>query len=220
MSKKKIMVIGLGILGETIARTLAEDGAEVIALDQDPVYIERIKDVVAMAVEGDSTDPKMLEQLGVKQLDTAIVCIGENFPGALMTTVQLLDLGVKHVSVRATSQMHYDILKKIGAHDVFFVESEMGRAIAHRLQSPDIINEIDLGFGLHMVETHVCEWMVGKTLAELSLPKQKQIQVVAARDVSSPKDLLIPYAGMTLTENMQLMLVGKHTDLTRLLKGE
>src|SRR5690606_35567960 len=119
----------------------------------------------------------------------------------------------------ATSQMHYDILKRVGAHDVFFVESEMGQTIAHRLQSPDIINEMNLGHGLHMMETNVCEWMVGKSLMELELPKKRRIQIVAIRDSASPNDLVTPEAQLILQKGMQVMLVGRHDDLTKLLRA-
>lgn len=220
MAKKKIMVIGLGILGETVARTLAEDGAEVIALDKDPIYVERVKDTTAMAIEGDSTDPKLLEQLGVTKLDSVIVCIGENFPGALMTTVMLLDLGVKHVAVRATSKMHYDLLKKIGAHDVFFVESEMGKAIAHRLQSPEIINEMNLGAGFRIIESPVCEWMVGQTIQDIALPTNYGVQIVAMRDSENPTELIMPRAQTPLESKYNMLYVGKDRDLDKLIKSK
>lgn len=212
-----MVVIGLGILGETIARSLSEDGAEVVALDKDPIYVEKIKDTAALAVEGDSTDPKLLEQLGVVKSDAVIVCIGENFPGALMTTVLLLDLGVKNVAVRATSKMHYDILKKIGAHDVFFVESEMGKAIAHRLCTPEIINEMNLGSGFRIIESPACEWMIGKSIKDLSLPAKYGVQIVAMRNSENKSELITPRAETEVLANHQMLYVGRDKDLDKLI---
>lgn len=217
MAKKRMVVIGLGILGETIARSLAEEGVEVVALDKDPVYVEKIKDAAALAVEGDSTDPKLLEQLGVVKCDSVIVCIGENFPGALMTTVLLLDLGVKHVAVRATSKMHYDILKKIGAHEVFFVESEMGKAIAHKLCTPEIINEMNLGSGVRIIESPACEWMIGKKIQDLALPSKYGIQIVAMRDSEKKSELITPRADTEILPNYQVLYVGRDRDLDKLI---
>jgi len=218
MGKKRFMVVGLGILGETVARTLASEGAEVIALDMDPVYVERIKDTTAMAVQGDSTDPKLLDQLGARKMDAVIVCIGENFPGALMTTVQLLDLKVKHVAVRATSKMHADLLRRLGAHDVFFVESEMGKAIAHRLATPGILHEMDLGEGFRIVESSARPWMIGKNIAELALPKNYAIQIIAMRDSNATTSLVMPTADLVIKDSFSLLLVGRDRDLARLME--
>lgn len=218
MAKKRFMVVGLGILGETVARTLALEGAEVIALDMDPVYIERIKDTTAMAVQGDSTDPKLLAQLGVEKLDAVIVCIGENFPGALMTTVQLLDLKVKHVAVRATTELHANLLRRLGAHDVFFVESEMGKAIAHRLATPGILHEMDLGEGFRIVESSARPWMIGKNIAELALPKNYAVQIIAMRDSALSNTLVMPKADIAIQKSYNLLLVGRDRDLLRLME--
>jgi trk system potassium uptake protein TrkA len=217
MGKKRFMVVGLGILGETVARTLAAEGAEVIALDMDPIYVERIKDTTAMAVQGDSTDSKLLTQLGVQKMDAVIVCIGENFPGALLTTMQLLDLKVKHVAVRATSKLHADLFKRLGAHDVFFVESEMGKAIAHRVSTPGILHEMDLGEGLRIVESHARPWMIGKNIADLALPKNYAVQIIAIRDSRVSSALVMPRADLEIKESFSLLLVGRDRDLARLM---
>jgi trk system potassium uptake protein len=216
MAKKKFMVIGLGILGETVTRTLCEEGAEVLALDVDPLYVDRVKDTSAIAVEGDSTDPRLLDQLGVSKMDAVMVCIGENFPGALMTTVHLLDRGVKHVAVRATSEIHARLLSRVGAHDVFFVESEMGRSIAHRLSTPGILHEMDLGQGLRIVELAARRWMLGKTISELALPKNFRTQIIAMR--SEANALVMPTPESRIEEGYKIVFVGMTTDLDSLMK--
>jgi len=215
MAKKKFMVIGLGILGETVVRALCEEGHEVLALDVDPVYVERVKHTSAVTVEGDSTDPRLLEQLGAKKMDAVMVCIGENFPGALMTTVHLLDLGVKHVAVRATTELHASLLRRLGAHDVFFVESEMGRAIAHRLSTPGLLHEMDLGQGLRIVETGARTWMVGKRIADLALPKNFGTQIIAIRDAQN--NLVMPTPGEVILAPYKMVFVGMASDLDRLM---
>ena len=214
------MVVGLGILGQSIARTLAAEGAEVIAIDSDPTFIETVKDEVAMAVLGDSTDPKLLEQLGARDLDVAIVCIGENFAGAVLTTAHLLDLKVKHVATRATDALKASIFKRMGSHEVFFVENEMGRQIAHRLQSPHLLHEMELGGGLTLVEWMTPDWMIGKKVADLALRNQFQVQIVAIRNPKIPEDVNSPTADTVIHAGQNLLLVGKMIDLNRLLDDQ
>jgi len=215
MAKKKFMVIGLGILGETVVRTLCEEGCEVLALDMDPFYVDRVKGTTAVVVEGDSTDPKLLEQLGAHKMDAVMVCIGENFPGALMTTAHLLDLGVKHVAVRATNELHARLLKRLGATDVFFVESEMGKSIAHRLSTPGLLHEMDLGQGLRIIEVGARAWMSGKKISDLALPKNFRTQIIAIRDASG--NLILPTPETEIFADYKVVFVGMDRDLNRLL---
>jgi trk system potassium uptake protein TrkA len=77
--RKRFAVIGLGILGNSIARTLAREGAEVIAMDRNMKFVDAIKDEVTLAVQCDATDRDTLEQLGIAEVDAAMVCIGEDF---------------------------------------------------------------------------------------------------------------------------------------------
>jgi trk system potassium uptake protein TrkA len=217
MQNKRFLVIGLGILGQTVARTLAQEGSEVIALDSDPLNVERIKDQVAVAVQGDSTDPRLLEQVGCKSLDAAVICIGENFAGSVLTTAHLLDQKVRYVAVRAMNQLHADIFTRMGAHEVFFVESEMGRTIAHRLQSPALINELDLGDGFGIIEWSAPAWMHGKKIVDLALRKNFGTQIIGLRDPLKTQSLVMPTPEMEITEGLQLLLVGADADLRRIM---
>lgn len=215
MSGKRFLIVGLGILGESVAKTLAQDGAEVVALDSNPLYVERIKDYVSVAISGDSTDPKLLEQIGCKNLDAAVVCIGENFSASVLTTAHLLDQGVKYVAVRATNELNASIFKRLGAQDVFFVENQMGQILAHRLQRPWIINEMYLGGDFSIVEWAAPDWMIGKTLEEISLPQTYSVQVIAVRNEDNPKDLQMPKRETKILKGHRLLLCGKNTDITK-----
>lgn len=219
-NRKRFLVVGLGILGQTVARTLAEEGSEVLTLDHDPLNVERIKDHVAVAIQGDSTDPKLLEQVGVNKLDAAVICIGENFAGSVLTTAHLLDLKARYVAVRAMNQLHADIFTRMGAHEVFFVESEMGRALAHRLKSPAILHELDLGDGFRIVEWASPLWMSGRRIRDLALPKNYSIQIIAMRDPLKTQSLIMPAPEMEISEGLQLLLVGRDRDLARLMAAQ
>jgi 6-phosphogluconate dehydrogenase (decarboxylating) len=53
--KKQIVVVGLGRLGESIARTLITIGHEVLALDKDVTPVQAISPFVTHAVQTDPT---------------------------------------------------------------------------------------------------------------------------------------------------------------------
>ena len=91
MNYSKFAVIGVGRYGSTIARRLAEKGAQVFAFDPDEEKIEGIKDEVAFAVSLDATDVRALSSQNVGDMDAAVVAIGENFEATILTSVHLID---------------------------------------------------------------------------------------------------------------------------------
>ena len=99
--QEKFAVIGLGLLGTGIARTLAEKGAEVLAIDNDPDKVEDIKEEVAHAVCLDSTDIKALKAQNITDMDAVVIAIGHNFEGLLLTAVLLNELNIKRKGLYA-----------------------------------------------------------------------------------------------------------------------
>jgi trk system potassium uptake protein len=125
----KFAVIGLGRFGNSIARTLASRGAEVLAIDLDEDKVENLKDEVAYAVTLDSSDIKALKSQNIKEMDAVVIAIGENFEGSLLTTVLLLELGIKRLIVRAANKEQRMILEKLGVKEILSPEDEVGKQL-------------------------------------------------------------------------------------------
>ncbi len=70
---RRVAVIGLGRFGESAARTLADLGYEVTAIDIDERRVAAIADRVTLAAQGDGTNEEMLCSLAVDQSDVGIV---------------------------------------------------------------------------------------------------------------------------------------------------
>lgn len=217
MKNRRFLVVGLGILGCAIAESLSKAGAEVIVVDNSDSLVEQLRDKVSVAVIGDATDRKVLEQVGADQVDGAIVCIGEHFEAAILATAHLLDLGVKHVAVRANSSVAESILRRMGAHSIFFVEQAMGEIIAHQFLNRSVEREMDLGGGYRVIQIKAPSFIHNKTLDELALPRQFNIQVIAIRDASGDGAVLRPTADARIQERQTLLLSGHHRDLERFL---
>ena len=60
MTKRSILVIGLGRFGVSTATTLANLGHEVVVVDQREEYINAVKDTVLHAMQADTTDERVL----------------------------------------------------------------------------------------------------------------------------------------------------------------
>jgi trk system potassium uptake protein TrkA len=136
-SSKRFLIVGLGLLGQSLAKELMRLGHEVLAVDQSEKMVDKMASHVTVAARCDVTDREALEQLNVQNMHYGVVCIGENLQAALLSTAHLLDLGVANVVARANDDTAASILKRIGAHYVFSVEDEVGKLLAQRINSPE-----------------------------------------------------------------------------------
>jgi len=177
----KFAVIGLGTFGSSIAKALAERGAEVLAIDNDESHIEAIKDEVAFAVTMDSTDKKALQVQNISDVDVAIVAIGENFEALLLTSVKCMELGVKKVIARANNPQQRLILEKMGIHEVLSPELEVGRIVAERLLNPSLVSFIELPDGYEIAELKTPPAIANRTLTDIDLRNRYKLNLITLK---------------------------------------
>jgi len=178
---ERFAIIGLGRFGMMLAKLLARDGADVIAVDSDKECVDAIRDHVSLAVCLDATDPEALKSQGIDKVDVAVVGVGESFEDSVLATVTLKELEVPTVISRATSRVRAEILSRVGADDVVNPEKESAERWKNRLMAPSIMERIELAEGASLVQLETPESFHDKTLAELHLRKNYRVNVVAIR---------------------------------------
>ena len=80
-------VIGLGRFGLALVESLSSAEREVIAIDRDESRVREARKFTDLAMVVDSLDMESLEETGVQNCDTVIICIAEK-----------VDISVSHVS--------------------------------------------------------------------------------------------------------------------------
>ena len=129
---KTIAVIGLGRFGFYIAKSLSRLGVKVIAVDNDEKRVQEISEYVDNAYIVDSINKQALEEIGVYNLETVIVSIGENIEASILTVMALKDLNNKTIIAKAINSTHGEILTKIGAFKVIYPEKIAGRMLVKK----------------------------------------------------------------------------------------
>lgn len=215
----QIAVIGLGRFGFHVASALFDAGHEVLAVDVDPEVVQRIRDHATRAVVLDARDAERLAALGVADFDAAVVSLGELIDVSSLVTLHLKELGVERLITKAGSEDHGKLLRLIGVDEVIFPEREAAERLAHRLSSNDLLQHLPLGEGVSIDEIAPHEWMIGKTLAELGLPRRFNLQVLAARDALSGQLRANPGAGFRVKESDSLLVVGDDASLLKLRRS-
>lgn len=179
--KKTYAVFGLGRYGIAVARELVHNGVEVIAVDIDERIVNAAADELPICKCADITDPEVIRQLGISNVDVVIIAMANNLEASVMVVTLCKEIGVKTVIAKSANEMHQKILDRVGADKVVFPENESGIRLAKNLLSSGFVDMVSLAKNVSMIELDVKTDWVGKNLIELNLRKKYSINVVAVR---------------------------------------
>lgn len=172
MAKKSYAVIGLGQFGRAIVEELVANSADVIAIDHNEETVKKVANMLPTVFVADSTDEEALKELGVQDVDAAIVAFGDNKEASILTTVILRELGIKKIIVRSDDDYYVPIMKKIGATEVITPQKAAGIALANRLGNADFKDFYKLDNKHSVVSLMVNPGYIPTTIMELN-PKIK-----------------------------------------------
>ncbi|MBF0780688.1 MULTISPECIES: TrkA family potassium uptake protein [unclassified Granulicatella] len=164
-----VAVLGLGIFGETVARQLAEQGCDVIVVDQNEKCVDAIVDDVVKAVVGDFTDVDLLESIGVGECDAVIVATGTKLESAVLAVMSVKKLNVPYIIAKAQSEIVETVLYTLGVDMVITPEKDAGKQLVKLLKPKKIEEMLRLDEQTSIIEFNVPEKWVGKTIRELDL---------------------------------------------------
>ena len=94
---KSFCIIGLGNFGKNLALTLAQNGNQVLVIDNVESDIDAIADHVTNAVCGDPTNEMVLRAAGVASYGCCVVCLGsDNMQESILVTLTLKEYELLH----------------------------------------------------------------------------------------------------------------------------
>jgi trk system potassium uptake protein TrkA len=175
-----VVVIGLGRFGGAVADSLARLGHDVLGIDRDERLVQQWSSRLPHVVQADTTTTEALSQLSCQEFGHAVVAIGTDIEGSVLTVLSLSDLGVPDIWAKAVTPHHGRILERTGAHHVVFPEATMGERVAH-LVTGKMIDFIEFDDGFAIVKTRAARDHAGKTLAELALRSQHGVTIVGVK---------------------------------------
>ena len=171
-------IIGLGRFGYALATELAEAGAELLVLDQDEEKVRELREYTENAYVVRSLDKKTLSDTGIQNCDVAIVCIGEHMDTSILTTLNLVSLGIPKVIAKAKSAEHGEILAKLGA-EVVYPERDMALRLAHRLEASRMLDFIQLSEKLNISKLVIPDKIIDQTGLTVNLRGLLGINIIA-----------------------------------------
>lgn len=220
MSRRSFAVIGLGRFGSAIATTLTELGQDVIGVDADAERVRHLSEVLAHAVELDATDERALRAAGIRDVDVAVVSIGEDVESSVLIVMLVKELGVRTVIAKATTPLHGRILEKIGVSRVIFPERDMAVRVAHSLVVANVLDYIELSRDFSIVELPAPRAFAGRTLRQLELRPRHGLTLIAIKrrlpGAAHETTHVAPSADDRIEEGDVLVVLGSNEALARL----
>ena len=213
---KRIGIIGAGRFGMSLAETLANTGMEVLLIDRNRPAMQNASEF-ATALQGDATQPHVLEEAGFGECDVVVVAIGSNIEASMMATANCKELGVETVIAKATSELHGKILRRIGADSVVYPDRDSAHRLSRAIANHDVVDLLEVSEGYAIAEIDVPEKVRGKTLAESDFRTATGLTVLCIRradaDPKKPRAVIIPRATDALLEDDRLIVFGETKSL-------
>ena len=181
MAHKSFAVIGLGQFGRSVVKELADNGMDVIAIDNNEQVAKEVAVDLPTTFIADSTDEKALKELGVGEVDAAIVAFGDNQEASVLTTVILRELGVKNIIVRVDDDYYVPIMKKLGATEVITPQKAAGSALANRIGNEDFQEYYKLDNKYSVVSIIINPGFFPQTLKDMNPKNVYGVNVVLIR---------------------------------------
>lgn len=171
-------VIGLGRFGMAIAQYLAEAGKDVMIVDQKEEKVQELRHLTEYAFVVERLTRQTLEEIGIQNCDTVIIGIGEKIDTSILTTLNVVALGVPRVIAKAINRDHGTILEMLGA-EVVFPERDMALYMGRYLIFNGFLDFISLNNNMEIQQFSVTDSMVGISVEELDVRQKYGLNIIA-----------------------------------------
>ena len=184
-------IIGLGRFGTAIATELAVAGADMIIIDKDEERIDFAKELTENAYIVRNLDKKTLTETGMYNCDVVVLCIGEQIDVSILTTLNLISMGIPKVIAKASSADHGDILVRLGA-EVVYPERDMAIRLAHRLETSESLDFIQLSEKLNISKFILPHKAEGKTVIDVNFRGKFGLNIIAIENQNEINESVRP----------------------------
>ena len=182
MANRTIGILGLGIFGQSVLKTLQDQDVDIIAIDDHEDVINQYESMITTGIVGDITEMDLLDAADIGNCDTVVIATGENLESSVLAVMHCKALGVEHVIAKVKNEVTKEVLEKIGADLVILPEVEAGMSLAKMILFQHRIEVFQLDDEVVVVEFTVPSAWVGKSIRELAVRDQYQLNIIGYRD--------------------------------------
>ncbi|MBR1730374.1 MAG: Trk system potassium transporter TrkA [Selenomonadaceae bacterium] len=174
---ERVMIIGAGRIGRTLAVKLSDAGVYVKVIEQNKQRCEEMAEALtgsSIAILGDGTNIDLLNDEGVATADV-VVCLTEDDKLNLMMAILCKHMGAKKTVVRVYRTEYADMIEKVGVDVVISARLLSASEVLAFVRRGGIVSVSILeGAKAEAVEVIVQKGakVAGKKLMDVDLPKE------------------------------------------------
>jgi len=178
---QSVLLIGMGMFGQTLGEKLINMGNEVMIVDKNEDVINRLAPKYTNALIANCMNADNLKSLDIPSYDACVVAIGDDFQSSLEVTSILKDLGAKYVVSKASTDIQRKFLFRVGADEVIYPNRDIAEKLAVKLNSKRIFDYIELDPENAILEIAVPKKWEGKALVDINPRGKHGINVLIVK---------------------------------------
>ncbi len=225
--RKQFAIIGLDDFGMRMLDELSLADCEILVIDKRADRIDLVKDRVTTPVITDAMNEEMICRIVNKNIDAAIVDMGNSMEASLLVCHYLKKIGVQSIIARAETVQQGEILETVGATRVVFPSTEAAQKIAPGLLSSQVVNFIPLAGDLVFAEIKMPSRFFGKNFIEIDFRRKVGMTVVAVKENEetqefsgfAPETIITKEAIYLVVTSEEILFNFSGGDLAGLYKG-
>jgi trk system potassium uptake protein len=213
---KRFAVIGLGNFGFYAAKSLFEDGHEVIAMDIGKARVQAVAPHVTDALVLDATEMNALKPLGLEQMDAVIIATGTRIGTSILICLHLQEIGCKRILAKAIDEDHEKILNRMGATEIIHPERDMALRVSRSLSRPNLLDFVPLSDEFDLIQVGPPREFIGKSLKGLNLRAKYNVHVIAIKELEPENTVIVPSPDFIIKDSDILIMLGKTEDIGKI----
>lgn len=201
-----IIVAGGGKVGFYLAKTLLQEGHEVLIIEKDRRKVERIaEELGAVVLRGDACELGTLGEAGTNRADVLVAATGDDQDNLVICQMAKRKFRVGQAIARINNPKNETIFRLVGIDATVSSTQVILAEIEQEIPRHALVRLLRLRHAdLDVVEATVSNdsSVIGKTLREIALPSQTTVAVIIRQG-----NLLIPSGQTSLAAGDEVVLL-------------
>ncbi len=157
---------------------LSKAEKEVIAVDKDDSRVKRRGGFTDYAFVVESMERETLEEVGIQNCDTVVICIGEQMDISILATMIVLNLGVPHVIAKSQQPHPWRSTETAGGRRSVS-EWDMAVRLGKKMVYDNFLDSITLDGDVEVRRIQVTDKLIGVSIQEANTRQKYKLNIIA-----------------------------------------
>lgn len=177
----KVIIVGGGKTLYFLSKSFTDKGYEVVVVNRDhEECVQMARQLNALVVEGDGSDPQILRDAGALGADAVLAITPNDQDNLVICQIAALQCGVPRILAKANDPDNAEVFQQLGI-SAFSTTQIIGNLIQERAAMDEVMNLLPVGEGrVNVTEILLTpeSQVAGKYLKNIMLPDNALVAVV------------------------------------------